>query len=162
MKRTALLGLLFLAVAMSAPVLAQQGNRTQTASHEITGVLEGTFTFVALPYTNNSEFATLGVVSGVVKDLGRSNMFTYHRHTTIGMEDGLVRIVAANGDIIRGQYTGDVVWGTPIIGTATVDITGGTGRFANASGTISLTAYVTMVDGSEWPVTWGLEETINY
>jgi hypothetical protein len=78
------------------------------------------------------------------------------------MEDGLLRIVAANGDIIRGQYTGDVVWGTPIIGTATVDITGGTGRFASASGTMSLTAYVTMVDGSEWPVTWVLEGTINY
>ena len=44
-------------------------------------------------------------------------------------------------------------------------ITGGTGRFENATGTIQADAYVTMPGDPyalEWSVTWILDGTVNY
>jgi len=178
MKRSALSGSLLLAVAMSAPVLAQQSNRTQIASHDISGALKGTLTFVPLPFTSDFPFpydvGTLGVVSGRVKGLGDSNVFTFHHPAPppsptepSTVEDGRFFIVAANGDKIQGTYAGTTEPGTApdqLIGRADWVITGGTGRFANATGTIHATAYVTFAGFGvfEWPVTWALEGTISY
>lgn len=178
MKRTALFGLLLLAVAMSPSVLAQQSNRTQTAYHDISGALKGTLTFVPLPFTDEFPFpydvGTLGVVSGRVPGLGNSNVFTFHHPAPpptstepSTVEDGRFFIVAANGDRIQGTYRGTTEPGTrpdQLIGRADWVITGGTGRLANATGTIHATAYVTVAgfDVFEWPVTWVLEGTISY
>ncbi len=178
MKRRALSGSLLLAVAMSAPVLAQQSNRTQIASHDISGALKGTLTFVPLPFTSAFPFpydvGSLGVVSGRVKGLGDSNVFTFHHPAPppsptepSTVEDGRFFIVAANGDKIQGTYAGTTEPGTApdqLIGRADWVITGGTGRFANATGTIHATAHVTFAGFGvfEWPVTWVLEGTISY
>ena len=50
-------------------------------------------------------------------------------------------IVGANGDELSGGYT---VTGTQTSGTAVITITGGTGRFAGASGTLTMTATTAM------------------
>jgi hypothetical protein len=58
MRRTVLSGSLFLAVAlvaMSGTVLAQQGNRAQTASHEISGELLGSINFVERSFFSKGE-----------------------------------------------------------------------------------------------------------
>ena len=181
MKKIALFILLCLVVvlvAMSPIVPAQQSNRTQTASHDIKAVLEGTLTFVPLPFTSDFPFpfdvGTLSVASAQVKGLGNSNVFTFHHpgpppsatEPSVVL-DGRFFIVAANGDKIQGTYEGTTEPGTKpdqLIGRAEWVITGGTGRFANASGTITATAYITVAgfDVFEWPVTWVLEGTIIY
>ncbi len=177
MKKMALIVLLCLVVAMSALVLAQE-RRTQTAAHAISGVLDGTLTFVELPFTSDFPFpfdvGTLAVVSGQVKELGNSNVFTFHHPGPPPSQtepsvvlDGRFFIVAANGDKIQGTYEGTTEPGEKpdqLIGKADWVITGGTGRVANVTGTIHATAYVTNAgfDVFEWPVTWVLEGTINY
>jgi len=177
MKRTAILGSLLLVLAMSAVVLAQQGSRTQTAPHEISGELDGTLTFVPLPALDPDAppppllgVDTLGVASGTMKGLGLSNIFTLHRPVADAagsVRDGHFWIIAADGDKIKGTYTGtteSVPNTNQLIGTGTWVITGGTGRFENADGTIQMTVYVTSLGFgvSEWPATWVLEGTINY
>jgi hypothetical protein len=176
MRRTVLLGSLFLAVAlvaMSGTVLAQQGNRTQTASHEISGELLGSINFVDLPLSDDFPYpynvASLGVVAGQVKGLGNSNVFTFHVPTPQGtVMFGRFFIMAADGDKIQGTYEGTTACAdsdcTQVIGTTDWVITGGTGRFANATGTIHATAYVIFAgfDNYEWPATWVLEGTIDY
>jgi len=171
MRRVALFVLLCLVVA--TPAIAGASDSTNTAPHQIKGVLEGTATFVLLPTIpgpNGEAVDTLADVSGIVQGLGRTNLFSFHRPYGPNLEhieDGLVRIVAADGDVIRGHYVGNTAPGEePNQQISTVDyvITGGTGRFANASGTIHVTVYITVLglDVFEWPVTFVLEGTINY
>ncbi len=169
MKRMALFVSLFLAMAISAMTTASDSNGTATVAHDITGVLEGTLTFVPLPNpVTIFDVDTIGDSSGIVKGLGRSHMFTFHRPTPDGrVTNGLVRIVAADGDVIRGQYEGTTVPGTEpnqLIGRADFVISGGTGRFAKASGTMRATVYVTFIGFGvfEWPATWVLEGTVSY
>lgn len=139
----------------------------QTAPHDISGMLGGTLHFVPFG-TGIYDVNTLGVVAGQVKSLGLSNVFTFHQPTSQGtVVNGHFWIVAANGDKIQGTYEGTTVPGpvpNQLIGRADWQINGGTGRFANASGTIHATAYVTVIgfDVFDWPVVWVLEGTINY
>jgi hypothetical protein len=82
--------------------------------------------------------------------------------------DGEFTIAAANGDKIWGVYEGTTEAPDPtlLIGHAIFVITGGTGRFAYASGTFEATAFVTVLGPPEldaiWPVTWLLEGTVSY
>jgi hypothetical protein len=166
MKRTALRGSLCLALAIPATALAQ-------TPHAISGSLSGTITFVLLPTVpgpNGEVVDSLGDASGIVRGLGQTHLFTFHRPWGPNLEyveDGLFRIVAANGDELKGHYEGSTGPGTEPnqqIGTADWIITGGTGRFANASGIIQITAYVTVlgIGVPEWPCTWVLKGTISY
>lgn len=177
MKRWVLLSSLPLVIAISATALAQ-GNRTQAVPHDIGGSLKGTITFVELPFTEDFPFpynvGSLGVTSGRLVGLGDSNAFTFHHPAPppsstepSTVEDGRFFIVAANGDRIQGTYRGTTEPGTEpgqLVGRADWVITAGTGRFANATGTIHATAYVTVAgfDVFEWPLTWVLEGTITY
>lgn len=169
MKRMTLLVSMFLVLAMLA-TMGSSGNAAKKGVHEITGVLEGTYTFVPFG-TGYFDVDALGEGSGIMKGLGRSNIFTFHRPDADGsgkVINGLVRMVAASGDIIRGYYEGYAVPGSEpdqLIGSSDFVITGGTGRFWNASGTIRSTAYVTMDPDPMvlvWSVTWVLEGLISY
>ena len=165
MRRTVLLTVLLLVAAM--PVVAVAQGRTQTAPHVIAGVLQGTLTFVPFG-TGLFDVNTLGVTSGTVKGLGMTNLFTFHQPTAEGtVENGRFFLVAADGDRINGTYVGTTEPGPEpnlLIGRAEWVITGGTGRFAHASGTINATAYVTFVSFEvfEWPAVWVVEGTIDY
>ncbi len=154
--RLILVALLFINVAAA-----------QTAAHDVSGMLGGTLHFVPFG-TGIYDVNALGVVAGQVKSLGLSNVFTFHQPTPQGtVINGHFWIVAANGDKIQGTYEGTTGPGSApnqLIGKTDFQISGGTGRFANASGTIHATAYVTAMgfDVFDWPVVWVLEGTINY
>jgi hypothetical protein len=172
MKRMALSASLILALVLAMPAFtwASDGQGENTPPHQIAGVLEGTIAFVPFPNaTSLFDVDALGEASGVVKGLGRTIMFTFHRPLPdgTGVTNGRVRIVTASQDTIKAQYIGTTVWGkepNQIIGNVDFVVTGGTGRFADASGTIHATAYVTFLgfDVFEWPVTWVLEGIVNY
>jgi hypothetical protein len=174
MKRIALLFSLVLVLGLAIPAFVGEsyGDRENTASHEITGVLEGTIKFVPFPNaTSPMDVDALGHAEGVIKGLGRANMFTFHRPLPdgTGVMDGLVKIVTASHDTLEAQYVGtaefDYTVNPPqVIGHPDFEITGGTGRFANASGTIYATSYVTFLgfEVFEWPVIWILEGIVEY
>jgi len=181
MKRTALFALLGLAMSVLAVTSASDVRAAGPAPHriQISGALPGTITFALLPFSDISDpyyqVGALGVVSGPLKSLGNSNVFSFHRPVPAAsatepptIVDGHFFIVAANGDRINGVYQGTVVPGTEpnqLVPSADWVITGGTGRFENATGTIHATGYVTVPDDPyalEWSATWVLEGTVNY
>jgi hypothetical protein len=164
MRRAALLIVLLLAVAMPATAIAQ--GRTQTAPHAISAMLGGTFTFIPFG-PGYYDVYNLGVTSGEVHGLGQTNLFTFQMPNAEAPGSFLFThffLVAANGDKITGTYNNasGVPGGPGIILTATFVITGGTGRFAHATGTLDATAYVTVLNAWEWPVVWELNGTIEY
>jgi hypothetical protein len=168
MKRTIILLPLFLFALLSA-TNAENSKGARAVPHRIAGELKGTLTFVPFPdFESTFDVDTIGFASGIVKGLGQTHLFTFHRPTPEQtVIDGHVWIVAAGGDVIRCVYEGTTVPGDEedqLIGTANWVITGGTGRFAGASGTINATAYVTVIGFGvfEWPVVWVVEGTINY
>jgi hypothetical protein len=84
--------------------------------------------------------AFTGGESGVARVLGT---YTVHLqgHATLAADGtvtgtGTATIVAANGDQLTGDFT---VTGDGQTQTVVVTITGGTGRFANATGTLTVT-----------------------
>ncbi len=166
MRKTAfIVAILFVMATLPTRAFAQ--GTPHTALHSINNALSGSLTFV--PYGPGPfDVNTIGVASGPVQGLGLTNVFTFHQPTAdgSGVVNGRFFMVAANGDQIKGTYEGTNELGEPgqLIGRASWVITGGTGRFANASGTINATAYVTFLgfETFEWPVVWVLEGTINY
>jgi len=179
MKKFALYTLLCLAISVLAVTSISEVNAARTASHQISGILPGTVTFVELPFSDIQDpyymVGGLGVVSGQLKSLGNSNVFTFHRPVPSESEtepptaqDGRFFIVAANGDRINGSYEGIVIPGTELNQLHLIAdwvITGGTGRFENVTGTIQAEAYVTMPDDPwalEWSITWVLDGSVDY
>jgi hypothetical protein len=60
-------------------------------------------------------------------------------HCPLGSQsaDGWMTLTAANGDVLRGTYTNDLAYGPGTVDvTGWLEITGGTGRFTDASGSI--------------------------
>jgi hypothetical protein len=108
--------------------------------------------------------------TGTVSHLGLSQVFTTHipNLTTGALEQGTFRIVAANGDEIRGTYEGMGTYDEHrmdlVHGVATFVISGGTGRFRGATGTIAAT-FLETLDDPTWAsakVAWTLTGTVNY
>jgi hypothetical protein len=163
MKRTALSCSLFLALAIAAVAAAPNSQGKKTVPRDISGVMDGRFTFrgpVQGPWT------TTGDTTGTLGDLGLVRMYTTHTADADGtLSDGEFRIVAANGDEIRGTYTasGFVISNyTQALAMATFSIEKGTGRFAHARGTINA-AFLETFDDPSWAsakVTWALEGTV--
>lgn len=164
-------------LALAIPAFTGESNRTL----QIIGTLEGSLEFVLLPGADPSNIYAvdeLGLSSGIVRGLGLSHMFQFQRpdpdSQVGGMKDGHFKIVTASNDIIIGTYEGGSTeyppWfpfleeGDELIGHEVFIINGGTGRFENADGEITATAYVTFMgfDVWEWPVTWVLEGEIYY
>lgn len=132
------------------------------------GVLDGGFTFVQWG-PNWWDFYSDGEATGTLRHLGVAEMYTRHTPTTGGeLRDGTFKIVAANGDEISGTYTGSVteVPNKPFqySGKATLVILAGTGRFADASGTIDATFYEILdaVTFESAEVTWTLSGIVKY
>jgi hypothetical protein len=106
------------------------------------GRLEGTFTFVPEPAP--STFASVHLdAAGVATHVGRFTLQAPHRVDLAVLPargEGTFELIAANGDTVTGRLEG---LGTPtelpdvfsIVETLTV--TGGTGRFAGATGSFT-------------------------
>jgi hypothetical protein len=78
---------------------------------------------------------------------------------------GKATFTTAEGDAVRAAYMGSALTGPPLI---TVEvrwtITGGTGRFKGATGSVVGMAYVTFkgLETPEWPVEMVISGTITY
>ena len=166
----------------SGTAAAQAAKGPKTVPRDVSGELDGTFTFEMYPPYGDTDFIAKGEAEGTLSHLGLSKLYTEHQPNPAG--DGTLlntafTIVAANGDEIRGTYADAKVTfvgmeGTdyPLdfyySGTATLVISGGTGRFAGASGTINATFLehikLFVFDWSKYSCTvaWTLAGTVSY
>jgi hypothetical protein len=168
MKRTAFVCSLILVMAMAVAAAAPGDQKGKTVPRDFWGVLNGGFTFVYFG-SGDYDFDTLGAATGTLSPLGLVTLSTKHRPSAGGSLDGTFVIVAAGGDKIRGTYTGTVEWITyvpaQLTGTLVLEISGGTGRFAHASGSINASFLETPLNDNWYipvPTTWALQGTISY
>jgi hypothetical protein len=87
-------------------------------------------------------------VSGVITHLGKSTGHFEGSGEIVGgntLGEGTFTLVAANGDQVTGTFalTGSLPSGEVHTATVVLTITGGTGRFADASGTITVPLLLT-------------------
>ena len=113
------------------------------------GSTSGTDTFDV----STAPFAAIGEGSGQLPHLGKTTYSTDYEIVpgapgTFSIADGTIEYVAANGDRLFADFTGSVQVTDPGSTEGTLDfvITGGTGRFENASG--SYTTAVSTVQTS--------------
>jgi hypothetical protein len=163
MRKTAFTCSLLLVLTVAA-VAAAADPGTKTVPRVILGAMEGRFVFDG-PW--EGPWTTTGDVKGTLRHLGLAKMTTTHTASPDGtLSDGKFKIVAANGDEIRGSYTASGIWisETQVLGTAAFTVEGGTGRFAHATGDITA-AFLETFDDPTWAsakVSWTLEGTVRY
>ena len=167
MKRIALLCSLLLAMAISAIAAPPDNQRTKKVPLDISGIMDGRFVFDVVTW-EPLVFDTIGDVAGTLRGyLGFSKLHTKHRPDSDGtLPDGEFTIVAANGDEIRGNYAGTAYYASAdqAYGNALFVISGGTGRFEGATGTINA-SFVETFDDPSWEsakVTWALIGAVDY
>jgi hypothetical protein len=128
--------------------------------------MDGRFTFEQWG-TEWWEIYSIGDVTGTLRHLGLAKMYTKHTpHFDGTLSDGEFTIVAANGDEVRGRYEGSAYYvsANQVYGNALFEISGGTGRFARAEGTINASFLETFDDPTfaTAEVTWALVGTVSY
>jgi hypothetical protein len=166
MRRHALFIVLILVLTLPTVAVAQgKGPRAFKA------VLEGSITFV--PMENPVDIFDvygLGVARGTAQGLGQTELFSFQQsQPDMGPILTHFFLVAANGDRIVGTYDGGrttITGPASALGEATFVITGGTGRFAQATGELQGKIYLT-VPGGNWMATeygavWTFEGWITY
>ncbi len=153
----------------SPPPAVTGGTQGTVVSRTVSGTLNGRFAFIP---TGDDwwEFYATSDSTGMLTHFGRSSMHTTHNPDvfTGALREGTFRIVAANGDEILGTYEGSVTYDESrsdlVHGVATFVITGGTGRFARATGSFNVT-FLETLDDPTWAsakVEWMLPGTVNY
>lgn len=136
-----------------------------------TGVLAGeaVFDFMQNPKGCPSGFTTVTTATGTASHMGRTVWQSQHcadeTHQLLNAE---LVLVAANGDELHATYTGACgaigEVGEPFACSGTAVLAGGTGRFADAEGTVEWKATVVnegFADPS-WPGTWEWRGAIRY
>ena len=154
----------------SATTVLRTAKESATVPRDVKGALDGRFDFTRMWGGEWWQFYSDSHATGTMSHLGLAHV--YHHHVpnlvTGALEQGTFRIVAANGDEIRGTYEGaatyDALRADLVHGAATFVISGGTGRFDGATG--SLTAsFLETLDDPTWAsarVSWTLAGTVNY
>jgi hypothetical protein len=160
-----------LATGGSGEVSAASAGQSQQVLRHIEGKVSGRFDFTRLWGNEWWEFYSDSDCRGTVSHLGLSRLYTTHIPdlATGALTEGSFKIVAANGDEIQGTYTGVAVYDAerPDLlahGTAAFVITGGTGRFACATGSINAT-FLESFDDPSWAsagVVWTLDGSVSY
>lgn len=154
--------------AATAPGAPDGG--VQSVPRNVNGVLDGRFDFTHTWGDAWWQFYSDSDVVGTVTHLGLTRMHTRHIPDLVtgAFQQGEFTIVAANGDEIRGTYEGSASYDNvrPDLahGAASFVVSGGTGRFAHAIGTLTATFLETFDDPS-WSsakVTWTLAGTVSY
>jgi hypothetical protein len=154
----------------SASAGVQSAAAPKTVPRDVSGTLDGRFDFTRTWGAEWWQFYSDSHATGTVSHLGLAHLYTTHvpNLDTGALEQGTFKIVAANGDEIRGTYVGaatyDALRADLVHGAATFVISGGTGRFDGATGTITATFLETLDDPS-WAsakVAWTLAGTVNY
>lgn len=142
----------------------------QSVARDVSGTLDGRFDFTRLWGTEWWEFYSDSEATGTVTHLGLATLRTTHipDPNTLALTQGVFTLVAANGDEVHGTYEGAAAYDperTDVVhGTATFVVSGGTGRFAGATGSITAT-FLETFDDPTWASakgTWTLAGTIKY
>jgi len=137
--------LLYLQMAAMLATAALASSQASAATVPFQGSMEGFYTSV--PGINP---ATLSA-SGNASQIGR---FTFTLEGQVSSDllsaFGTIQFIAANGDWIFGEFIGAATLiELPIIWIEeNVTITGGTGRFADVTGNLTLTRFVDVTTGS--------------
>lgn len=161
------------AMALAAALLGMAGPATAAlAERPLTGTVTGTANFVPVAGCEPVGLQTQVTGSGIVTHLGPVTMTAGHCTPAGADIAGRMILTAANGDQLQLDYTGtcdvpspDWVPGVTQIGCDNpFTVAGGTGRFADASGTGRLTATVTFMGmgAPDWPGTWVIDARIRY
>lgn len=143
------------------------------------GTVRGTSTFPSVstsvcpaggPYVGGVQ--TVSLAQGVATHLGRTTLSAKHCTPTGAITGGKETLTAANGDQIFADYGGPCVFNpatavvgvTPVVCQTPFVITGGTGRFAHASGHADMQAVLTFMGmgPQPWPGTWTWHGVISY
>jgi len=159
MRRPTLPIVLLLVLSLPATALAQG-----TTKRAFKAVLEGSYTFV-----EDHAFG-LGVARGTAQGLGQTELFCFQQsHPSMVPVATHFFLVAANGDRIVGTFEGGrttVTGPASALFEAAFQITGGTGRFAQATGELQGKVNLT-VPGGNWMATdygavWTFEGWVKY
>lgn len=164
MKTATLVSLGILSLSLASYAAAPDSRHVPLVERSICGVVDG---MVSFDVSDITAVITLGDCAGIVTHLGAAKLYTSHKSDGSQIVDGHFTLVAANGDKIVGTYDGKVTWDWVqgiAIGNTVLKVTGGTGRFKQASGEITSTSTVTFMgwDVLEWPVIWVFEGTVSY
>ncbi len=159
MRRPTLLIVLLLVLSLPTTAVAQ--GKTQRA---FKAVLEGSYTFV------EDHAYGLGVARGTAQGLGQTELFCFQQsHPSMVPILTHFFLIAANGDRIIGTYEGGhfaITGPASALFEATFQITGGTGRFAQATGELQGKVYLTVPGGywmaEEYGAVWTFEGWIKY
>lgn len=141
----------------------------QGVARHLAGTLDGRFDFTRTWGSEWWEIYSDSEATGTVSHFGLTTLRTTHIPTlTLQLTQGVFTMVAANGDEIHGTYEGSAAYDPDradvVHGTAIFVVSGGTGRFAGATGSITATLLETL-DDPTWAsakATWTLAGTINY
>jgi hypothetical protein len=150
MRGLKIAAVVFVAMALlgceSEPLNPTSSNTLQ-ASEGANGLpFRGTITANESFVIVGSNLLSSGTAEGTAAQLGRFSA-TYSPVVDLltGAAAGTFNIIAANGDQLSGTFTGQGVPGEPGTSSITelVTIVGGTGRFANATGTFTIRRILT-------------------
>ncbi len=154
----------------SGTAAAQAAKGPATVPRDIRGTPDGRFDFTRMWGDEWWQFYSDSRATGTISHLGLAFVYTTHvpNFATGALERGTFRIVAASGDEIHGAYEGaatyDALREDLVHGAATFAISGGTGRFNGATGTIDAT-FLETLDDPTWAsakVAWTLAGTVRY
>jgi hypothetical protein len=135
------------------------------------GVVTGEASFDTNPRGCASGFTTITEAKGTASHLGLTVFRSDHclALATGAIEGGRLVLIAADGDEIHATYEGVSAplppqIGDPIAVSATMTIVGGTGRFAQATGTAEIVGEVTFEGFSDpsWHGRWEWKGTLTY
>jgi hypothetical protein len=144
--RVGLMMAMFLTMALAIPA----GAGTRDKQIVLTGSIQGSEIDVPEGGFPPTGLDVTGTVTGVAPHLGRFTLL-YNLMVVLpeGTATGSGQLIAANGDIIAFTIAGTSVALEPGVGSITeVDtITGGTGRFAGATGTFTVMRLLDMETG---------------
>jgi hypothetical protein len=132
-----------------APSLARGGRAAaDTKVKRIHGTLEATETGVFQPGPPPRSVRHLEG-GGTASHLGRFTLVAdFTLNLAAATASGSLTLTAANGDVLTGTSTGRAVVGGGIAAvTETVTVTGGTGRFTGAAGTLTVVRRVVQATG---------------
>jgi hypothetical protein len=152
------------------PTAGTGATAAQSVARRLAGTLDGRFDFSRMWGAEWWQFYSDSDATGTLSHFGLTRMRTSHIPDleTGALTQGEFTIVAANGDEVHGTYDGTAAYDPDradvVHGTATFVVSGGTGRFAGATGSITATLLETMDDPSfaSAKVSWTLAGTIYY
>ena len=111
----------------------------------------------------NFPFTSVLTASGLATHLGSFTVSASHCESLFQSVQGRMTLTAANGDELYGTY--ETTWAVQdgqVLVTGQLDVFGGTGRFMDATGTLSQNHVITLTPQQPWPLQMSFTGTISY